>query len=108
MTATITAPQRRVITPTQSAALAVYRENLPVGADWESGGGVQPAKSITDAAKRYGWPNRRVEIEMAVSSENPRKITGPATIVPEPWLRRIAEILELPWENACRGLVNPE
>lgn len=96
------------ITPTEIAVLAIRDANVPLCEQWLNGGGAIPAKTITDAARRFGWPCRRVEIELPVSRENQRTTTATVTIVPEAWLKKLAENMQIPWLNACRGIVNPE
>jgi hypothetical protein len=67
--------------------------------EWAAGKGEAiPARNLKPHLKRSGWPTRLVEAEG----------TKPVLVVPETWLRRLGELLGLPWERVSRGIVEAE
>lgn len=93
---------------------------MPVPKGWPAACvGAVPKASFVKRMRDAGWPieHRTAMLPQAHHLNRQRaKDVGqrvadapqPCVIVPEPWLRELAKRMGRPFEDVCRGLVDPE
>lgn len=93
--------------PTYYDAAAMVAANPPGVGDWPRRG-ANPVKSLANAIHRAGWPARQVAVTLPQTTrrgEPAPDAVGTVTVVPETWLRAMADVLAIPFDRACRGVV---
>lgn len=82
---------------------------IPLPAGYPHCGAAQPMKAIVADLRRAGWPIETIEVPLPQVESSGRNrgqqvnlTFQPVAVVPEPWLRRLAEGLGWEWVRICR------